>query len=626
LAEITMCGICGKTSDPRASAVAAMNRLMVHRGPDDEGRYVDPSAGVALGARRLSIIDVAGGHQPLSNEDGTIWAVLNGEIYNHPELRCRLAAGGHTLATGTDTEVLVHLYEEFGPALVHALEGMYAFAIWDGRRGRLLVCRDRFGEKPMFYAERDGVLTFASELTALCAGHPIECELDEAALDAFFVYGYVSGPGAILRGVHQLPPGSVLTWERDRPTARIDRYWSPPRSLLAGTPEPEDLAAEVERILEKSVRSRMIADVPLGVFLSGGLDSTLLAYLAARNAPGSIKTFTVGYESGDVSETAAARAAAEHVGSQHHELIFTDADVATEVPALLAALDQPLADPALVPLHAVARFARREVTVAVGGEGADELFGGYPRYRWLARAHRVARVVPAEVARAAAGAARRLSTSSAHRLADVLEPKPSVERHIDWVTARRRYLRSHTCGPRLRERAGQSLFERELMARAGGPLGAGGFMRLDQVHWLPDDVLAKADRAGMLASLEIRTPYLHRELAELAASIPEAVHLAGSGKALLRQILVRVMPDRHDQPRKTAFRTPTREWLRGPLADALRASIGDGRLYRDGWFDGAAAERLRLEHAAGIRDWSAVLWPLLTLGIWFDHVTAPRAA
>lgn len=618
-----MCGICGRTRDRDGEVVAAMNRSLRHRGPDDEGVYVDQATQLALGARRLSVIDVEGGHQPLSNEQGDVWAVLNGEIYNHPSLQHYLRQHGHRLATGTDTEVLVHLYEEYGDELVHALEGMFAFALWDQRRRRLLIGRDRFGEKPLFYVERAGVLSFASELSALCEGPDVDGDLDEEAVDAFFVLGYVPGPDAILPDVHQLPPGHLLTWDAAARRSTVRPYWSPP-SYAPRPPEPQDeLVAETRRLLEASVRSRMVADVPLGVFLSGGVDSSLIAALAARQSSTPIKTFTVGYDVGAVSETLAAAATARALGTEHHELLLSTTDVASRTPALLAALDQPLADQALPALHAVAELARQEVTVAIGGEGADELFGGYPRYAWLSRAARWERHMPPALA---AGGVRLLNGTPlrgrARRLAYLLDRRPLLERNLDWVTERRRGLRAGLYGPRLAaQAAGRPLVDR-LACQVDGHLATsvpGALMHLDQQLWLPDDVLVKADRAGMLVSLETRTPYLHRELAEFAAGVAPAVHLANGGKALLRALLADVLPADPGPRPKTAFRVPAADWLRGPLAPVLARQLTVGCLYSEGWIDVEAARGVAAEHAAGRRDNSHVLWPLLALGLWLDR-------
>jgi asparagine synthase (glutamine-hydrolysing) len=601
-----------------------MNAAMVSRGPDDEGGYTDGSTGLSLGARRLSIIDVGGGHQPVSNEERTVWAVLNGELYNHPALRVMLRRRGHRFASRVDTEVLVHLYEEYGPSMVHALDGMYAFALWDSERDELLIARDRFGEKPLFFAERGDDLLFASELDALLAATNHELELDPASIDAFFVFGYVPGPASIVRGVKQLPPGHLLRWERRSRRLEVEQYWSPVSAPTPSGQEPfEELVAECGRLLEDSVRSRLISDVPLGVFLSGGLDSTLIAAVAAKASRNAIKTFTVGYDTGAVSETAMARRTAEQLGTEHHELVLTQEQLLGRVPALLASMDQPIADQALVSLHAIAEHARRDVTVAIGGEGADELFGGYPRYRWIWRSQQLDRRLPPSLA---AGLAR-LATSAPHpraaRLADVLRPGEALERQLDWVTAGRLELRDRLYGARLRGRMPSDCFVGDLASRLDGA-SSGPVLRqlmvLDQLHWLPDDVLAKADRAGMRVSLEVRTPFLNRELAEFAGTVPERTHVRDGGKALLRALLADVAPEVAWRRRKTAFRVPAANWLRGPLAPLVERQLADGSLFKEGWFDRREVATLVAEHAAATRDRSGAIWPLLALGLWLDRI------
>jgi asparagine synthase (glutamine-hydrolysing) len=597
-----------------------MNGAMVHRGPDDEGVYTDPAAGISIGARRLSIIDVAGGHQPLGNEDGTIWAALNGEIYNHPRLQVMLRERGHELATDTDTEVLVHLYEEYGADLVHALEGMFAFAIWDSREGRLLVARDRFGEKPLFYSAGDGRLAFASELSALAAGGTLGDDLDPVAVDEYFVYGYVPGERSILAGARQLLPGHLMQWRADQ-VLDIRSYWRPPAPVAAGGESTEDLVGELGRLLGDAVRSRLIADVPLGVFLSGGVDSTLIAAIAARESSAPIKTFTVGYDVGEVSETAEARATAAEIGSEHHELTLPLGEVAARVPGVLGALDQPLADQSLPAFHAIAEFAREDVTVAVGGEGADELFGGYPRYRWLVRAEALGRRLPRPVAslgaRALGGA---LPSGRVGRLADVVAPRSAMERHLEWVTGERTERRDSLYGPRLRDfrSVGQLVADLE---RASPSLDgtAARFMLLDQGHWLPGDVLAKADRASMLVSLEVRTPYLDYELAEFAATVSPDLHTDGKGKVLLRRLLADLLPDSSLRRPKTAFRVPVADWLRGPLGATIRDQVESGRACEEGWIDRASASALLERHMRGEGDHSNALWAMLAFGLWLDR-------
>jgi asparagine synthase (glutamine-hydrolysing) len=615
-----MCGICGSTKDPDGARVTAMARVLTHRGPDDESFFVDPR-GIALGCRRLSIIDVEGGRQPLSNEDGTVWAVLNGEIYNHPELRTQLARAGHTLATRTDTEVLVHLYEQYGDGMVHALEGMFAFAVWDSRRGRLLLARDRYGEKPLFYTERGGHVTFGSELHAVVAGVPGRSELDPAAIDSYFIHGYVPGPESIVKDIRQLPPAHTLSWDLGSSQLEQRRYWQPPRSS-ASTAEPlPELVAELERLIEASVRSRMIADVPLGVLLSGGVDSSLIAALAAGASSGPLKAFTVGYDVGAVTEVKEAEATARAIGAEHHVWILTEKDVASQVPDVLSRLDQPLADQALVPLHAVSRFAREHVKVAVGGEGADELFGGYPRYRWLWRASRLGEVMPEWAARGGAAALGAVSSNGrGKRMADIILPQSTLRRHLNWVTDRRAAVRRGLYGPRLQGHAFGDPGLNELASLLDGSApypGVADMMMLDQQLWLPNDVLAKADRASMLASLEIRTPYLRREVAEFAASVPALLHTRGRGKALLRALLEKVVPEANHRRSKVAFRAPTAEWLRGCLAPTLDEQLRTGAIFDEGWFSRQAIWQLAGQHQAGA-DHSSVLWPVLTLGLWLD--------
>ncbi|MGI8801388.1 MAG: asparagine synthase (glutamine-hydrolyzing) [Solirubrobacteraceae bacterium] len=616
-----MCGICGSTADPEGCAVRAMNRALTHRGPDDEGSYLDPDTGLALGARRLSIIDLSGGHQPLSSEDGSVWAALNGEIYNYPELRDGLRRRGHHFATATDTEVLVHLYEEHGPAMVHALEGMFAFAIWDRPRRRLLLARDRFGEKPLFYATQGRDLVFASELDAVCAALGADPSLDPRSIGAFLTLGYVPGELTVRRGIRQLLPAHTLVWSADRPEPVTERYWSLPDYEPTAPAELDALVGEVSDAFTRSMRRRLVADVPVGVLLSGGLDSTLVAAFAARASSLPVRTFTVGYDVGAVSETTRARHVAGVLGTTHRELTLTEDDVRLRFPAVMAGLDQPLADPALVALHAVCELARQDVTVAVGGEGADELFGGYPRYRWLARSVAWGENVPVSVLGAGARVLEQLPLSGrSQRLIDVVRPVPVADRHLRWVTDGRWPDLHGICGPSLLD---APAFDAEadataVMERSQASSTAGRFMALDRGRWLPDDVLVKADRASMLVSLELRTPFLDRTLAELAATVSPAVHLGGGGKRLLRELLVQAVPELRGIPSKTAFRVPTAEWLRGPLRQSLHTHLLDGRACRDGWLDGRAIARAVDDHLAGRADRTPILWPALSLGLWLE--------
>ena len=598
-----------------------MNAAMVHRGPDDEGCLVDPS-GTALGARRLSIIDVQGGHQPVTNEDHTVWAVLNGDIYNHPALRRELLERGHELRSRTDTEVLVHLYEEYSEALVQELDGMYSFAVWDTHRRRLLVARDRFGEKPLFYRSSGGRLTFASELTALQRGLESADAVDPVSLSAYLALGYVPGSRSMVCDVHQLPPACMLTWSSANPVAQVSRYWRMPASRPAVAASLEETTTQLDGHFAGAVRSRLMADVPVGVLLSGGVDSTLVAAYAARASTDPIRTFTVGYDHGDVDETAAARRVATILGTQHREMVLTPSAVADHVPALLRRLDQPIADPALVALHAVCRFARQHVTVALGGEGADEIFAGYPRYRWLALSGRIARVAPAPLR---AIGIRALEASSLRgrsgRLTDVLGPGHIVERHVNWVTDGLASIAPEIWGAALRQMP--EPFEpvadaRWVIAQAGIRGTIRAFMALDQERWLPDDVLAKADRSSMLVSLEMRTPFLSRYVAEFAASLPISMHAGPRNKHMLRSLTERVLPELGGGQPKTAFRVPLADWLRGPLRPALEAQVARGQAFSEEWLDRGTVGALVDQHVTGRADHSRVLWSVLAFGSWLD--------
>jgi asparagine synthase (glutamine-hydrolysing) len=617
-----MCGICGSTSDPEQRAVLTMCQALRHRGPDDEGTYLSPDGDVALGARRLSIIDLEDGHQPRSNEDGSIWTVFNGEIYNHAIFRERLLGRGHHLQGRSDTEILPHLYEDYGEDLVHVLEGMFAMAIWDSRRQRLLLARDRFGEKPLFYARKGKGLVFASELTALIEGLGSRPDVDAAALDAFFVLGYVPGSsGSILEGIRQLPPGHLLIWEHDSGRIEERPYWTPPAAVTRLGESPRELAAEAGRLLRRSIKGRLMADVPLGVFLSGGLDSTVITALAAEQSK-PLKTFTVGYRGGGVhDERSDSRTMASLIGSEHRDMVLSSDEAAARIPTLLSSLDQPLADAAIVPLHSVAEFARGEVTVAIGGEGADELFGGYPRYTWLGRAPQARRLDERAAAISRLIPRARSTSSRLRRALDLAVPRPIAERHLDWVTAGRRHLRPGLYGPRLRGALSGDRVLAELsrdLRESRSYSVAGSLMRLDQLHWLPDDVLVKADRAGMLASLELRTPYLQRELAEFATSVAPDIHLAGGGKQLLRLLLKEVLPEA-PRRRKVAFLPPIATWLRGALGPVMEGQLDRGALYGEGWIQREVAARLLREHRDGRADHSDALWPLLAAGLWLDR-------
>ena len=587
-----------------------------HRGPDDEGVHVDSGTQVAIGATRLSIIDVAGGHQPLSNEDGTVWAVLNGEIYNHPQLQRQLKEAGHRMSSRCDTEVLVHLYEEYGSEMVSGLDGMFAFAILDLRKRSVLLARDRFGEKPLFMTG-EGPLAFASEIVALTRAG-LGGGIDPGAVREYLERSYICGPRTIVEGIIQLLPGHTL--EMDCATGRrtVRRYWRPP-GYNAGSlgVNPRTAVAEAKQLLEQSVRSRLISDVPLGVFLSGGVDSTLIASMAAACTDAPVRTYTVGYEVGAFNEFDAARKSADAISSIHTEVMIRDNDVIPLFDDLMGKMDQPIADQALLASYAVSKRARQDVKVVVGGEGADEIFVGYPRYLWLRRGEDVRHRAGAALRYGEALALRAPSPRIRARADALLGHGTLMQRNQAWLTGDRAPEVAKVLGPRL-VGVGPQIRTHE----DGLPAGIPGILNFDQVEWLPHDVLAKADRSSMLASLEVRTPYLSAQVAEFAAAVPIGLHMRAGGKYLLRSVLAQMMSARFARQPKTAFRVPAAKWLAGPLAGRLKSEANDGPMVRDGWVDGGVLGTTITEHMCGHADRSDILWPLLCLGTWMRRFKA----
>ncbi len=625
-----MCGIAGVvSSDGRPGdgpAVLAMCARMVHRGPDDDGLFT--ATDIALGARRLSIIDVAGGHQPLGNEDGSVQVVLNGELYNFPELREQLVGHGHRFKSRSDTEVLAHAYEEWGDDLVERLNGMFAFAIWDGPRRRLLLSRDRMGIKPLYYAELDGRLVFASELKAMLACPEVERKLDLTALRDYLVFEYVPTPNTILPRVHRLRPGHLAVYERGRFKER--RYWD---LRLAARPSaaPTDEARLSEELRERvrtAVRLELISDVPIGVLLSGGIDSSSIAAFMADIQDGPVQSFSVGFSEGSFDESNHAERVARHLGTQHRSLMVTADDVAGLMPDLPDIVDEPLGDSSIVPTYLLSRFARQHVTVALGGEGGDEVFGGYPTLQ----AHQVA------------GYAERLPQPLlrlAERAADRL---PSDSRNISFDFKVRRFLaglryptalRHHIWLGSLVPDAATRLLSAAARLELNG-LGAdnalvehsrslGQAPRIDEVlyldtkMYLENDILAKTDRASMACSLETRVPLLNRVLVDFMAELPARYKIRGlTTKYLFKRTMARLLPaDIVNRPKK-GFNFPVAATLRTTLRPLLLDALSSERLRRQGLFDPAPVERLVRQHLSGDRDHRKPLWTLLVFQLWHE--------
>jgi asparagine synthase (glutamine-hydrolysing) len=595
-----MCGICGlvsRSGQPDPSLVERMSRALVHRGPDEGS--VDGLGRCVLGHRRLRVIDLATGGQPVANEDGTIVSVFNGELYNFPELRSQLSAAGHEVRGTGDTPVLPHLYEEHGPRFVERLSGMFALALWDTARGRLVLARDRVGKKPLLWTRLpDGTLAFASELKALLQLPDLPREVDPAMLDAYLALQYVPGPRTALRGIEKLPPGHVLVAEQGETS--IERYWQ-----LEPRPEPPT-AADVREAVTAAVRRRLVADVPLGALLSGGIDSSIVVALMARALPGPVRTFTVGFGDPRYDERRWARAVAERYGTEHEELVL-EPDPAGNLPRLAAAYDEPLGDDAALPLFLVCEAARAHVTVALTGDGGDEAFAGYERYAAHELAGRL-RVPGAAFAARGLRALARERRSAALRAARLLETAAAPPSQ--------RYARLMEVFPKaLREELWEPDFVRpaELRLEPARP-GIPGLQELDVETYLPDDLLLKADIASMAHSLELRSPFLDHEVLEVGVSLRAPLRLRGKGA--LRKAFAADLPPEVLSRRKTGFGVPLARWFRHELRELARDVLLDPAARRRGQLRPAAVERLLAEHASGRADHGHRLWCLLMLELW----------
>ncbi len=616
-----MCGICGVKGGVNEALLRRMTQIMVHRGPDDEGLYLDEHAG--LGVRRLSIIDLAGGHQPISNEDGTLWVVFNGEIYNHRELRRRLESQGHRFTTRSDTEVLVHLHEEYGDAAVHLLQGMFAYALWDRRRRRMLLVRDRLGIKPLYYAEVGGNLLFASEVKALLCHVALDPQPDLEALDLYLAFRYVPGPRTLFRGVRKLPPGHLLVAQDG--SIQVRRYWE----LVLGDFQPdtsvEEAAEEFRGLFHDTVQQHLISDVPVGILLSGGMDSSSVLAMAADSGRDGIDTFTVGFDlPGTHNELAEARLVSRHFSTRHHELLLKP-DVAALLPDLLWHLDEPVADPAALPTYLICRFARQTVSVVLTGEGGDELLAGYPRYSWFVIAKRLQQLLPAWVREGVILPLARLAPIG-HRyktaLDNVLAERDDISRHLRWICGLDPSPKRNILSPGLREAmrpgAAEAILAPYLRSTDHGSREViHRLMALDMATWLVDDILTKMDKMSMAASVEARVPFLDHRLVEFAASLPLEVKVKSLGsKLLLKRAVQSLLPAATIRRRKHAFQVPVGQWVSGPLQGFVRETLLSRQARQRGWFAVKPLEALLAATPANGTRYGQSIWTLLCLELW----------
>jgi asparagine synthase (glutamine-hydrolysing) len=610
-----MCGICGIVSTDGAvdpARLATMSATLVHRGPDSDGSFVENGTGLA--ARRLAIIDLETGDQPIANEAGTLHVVQNGEIYNYRELRRELERAGHQFTTHGDTEVLVHLYEEYGTQFAERLRGMFAIAIWDAERRRLVLARDRFGIKPLYYRVEGDELAFASELRALPRG-----DIDLDGLEAFLTFNSIPAPLTIFRDTRKLPPGHVLVWAGGR--AEVSRYARPapvPAEEVRADEEAE-LVEELRARLRDSVRAHLIADVPVGVLLSGGIDSSALTALAAEESTEAVRTFSIGFEERTFDELADARLVAQRYDTEHRELVLRP-DAALLLPALAEAFDEPFADSSALPTYLVSQLAAEDVKVALSGEGGDELFGGYYTYAADLLALRTGRL-----ARWARPVVERLPSSSAKASFDYKAKRfvrgahlPPLERHHAWKEIFSSEARTELTGRR-------SAFDpvELLRARFAETEGAELLARLQDVDlglYLVDDLLVKTDRASMAHSLEARVPFLDPVVTNFALALPTRHKVRGlRKKVLLRKAVEPLVPGKILGGRKRGFSIPAAAWLRGELEPFARETLSPATLRRQGFFRPEAVNRLLDDHLARREDLSRQLWGLIAFTLWHER-------
>jgi asparagine synthase (glutamine-hydrolysing) len=624
-----MCGIVGiANANSRLVSreiLEKMNACIAHRGPDDDGFYVRENVGLAM--RRLSIIDVAHGKQPIHNSDRTAWIVFNGEIYNFQELRADLEKQGGQFYTNSDTEVILHLYNKYGVDCVGHLRGMFAFAIWDEREKTLFIARDRIGKKPLLYSHlADGSLVFGSEFRALLAHPNVSREVDYQAIHHYLSLAYVPAPLTAFQKIRKLRPGHWLLWKNGE--IKTKRYWQPDfsKKIKISAAEAEE---ETLRLTREAVRLRLISEVPLGAFLSGGVDSSVVVALMAEQSSTPVKTFSIGFEEQDFSELKYARMVAEHVGAEHHE--FTVKPDALEVlPTLVRHYGEPYADPSAIPTFYVARETRRHVTVALNGDGGDESFAGYERYiamKLAERYHQLPRILRQSFIEKAVNLVptSEIKRSRARDLKRFLQAaaQPKAERYLTWMSAIDRTAKNELYSDEFKNDT-KALETRDFLAKWFSSANGSGIvdatMMTDQQTYLPDDLLVKVDIASMANSLEARSPLLDHKVIEFAASLPENLKLRGTtSKYLLKKIAAKLVPPKAVYRRKMGFGVPVGKWFRGALEPFLRETLLSEKSLGRGLFRPATVSRFVDEHISGERDFTYQLWTLLMLELWFEE-------
>jgi asparagine synthase (glutamine-hydrolysing) len=628
-----MCGIAGwanldskKPSPNTGEAVLhSMCERMKHRGPDSEGLWFDES--VALGMRRLSIIDLHTGEQPVYSEDKQIVVVMNGELYNFREVRRDLEKRGHKFETQTDTEILPHLYEEYGDAMVDHINGMFAFALWDKRKGKLLLARDRFGEKPLYYGVFDGQLIFASEPKVLLENPHVKAEINTDALRQYLSFDYVPAPHSIYKGISKLPAAHLLILEKGEIKKR--RYWNLSFHKNGNTPTVKEAAERLKELLADSVRMRLVSDVPLGILLSGGVDSSTVAAFATQFSTEKVKTFSIGFEEDSFDESKFARQVAAHLGTEHYEDKLSVDKAADLISEIGTWLDEPMSDGSLLPTFLLSRFVRKYVTVALGGDGGDEIFAGYPMYfgHKMARVYdRIPRVLRSGLIEPFVN---NLPVSTKNLSFDYKAKRFVAAAKYDTVTRHHSWFGSFSSD-------GQNdLLSEDVLSNTSADIYAGAknllkicdatdkieqMQFLDMNFYMAEDILTKVDRASMAVSLEVRAPFLDPRVAEYAASLPLEYKLKGSkGKYILKKAVEDLLPRNILERPKKGFGIPIAEWLKGRLNPLLHDLLASDRLKNQGLFNANFVQKLIKEHETGAASHHKQLWTLLVFQLWYNN-------
>jgi len=616
-----MCGIAGYLGQSQAGVLEKMTRKLSHRGPDDEGFF---NSGVAhLGMRRLKIIDLSTGHQPMTTADGRYTTVFNGEIYNYQKLRGGLEKLGRKFRTQSDTEVILEGFAQWGTDVFAKLEGMFGFAIWDDYEKKLVIARDRFGEKPIYYGSFKGQFVFGSELKALLA-HPATLkELDEEALADYLVLDYVPAPRSIFKGIKKLPPASFLTYSESVPL-EIKKYWQLDLNTISTS--PTEAAEQLEKLLERAVVSRMISDVPLGVFLSGGIDSSTIAYFAQKNSNQKVKTFSIGFDDKSFDESKYSKQVADILKTEHYHHTFSSHDTLRVIPQIFKSLDEPFSDASILPTYLLSQFTRQHVTVALDGDGSDELFGGYPtfqaqKFSWLYN------LLPKGLLQTTVGL---LPTSfnnitfeyGLKRIAATSD-YPEEYRNFLWINSVLPHeLKDLLAKENEEATSGQSVTRllQTTMQDQGSSSRFNQMLALYLRLYLPDDILVKSDRASMMVALEGRAPFLANELSGFIASLPANLKLKnGTTKYLLKQVMRKHLPYEVVFRKKKGFGVPMAKWLNADLKPLLQETLNKDKIDKDGIFNSEMVAKLIADHQAMKKDNRKALWTLIVFQLWKQH-------